>query len=67
MFKQNNQLPSREQTVGSITSADYWTIFTSCPIEKGSPIIYSMYCRTKEAEQRASKAQSKCQDGGMGM
>ena len=65
MFKQNNQLPSREQTVGSITSADYWTIFTSCPIEKGSPIIYSMYCRAKEKEAKKNKSIQK--DDGMGM
>ena len=50
MFEEDNTLPLREKMVDGITSADLWTIFTSCPIEKGSPEVYSEYCRAKEKD-----------------
>lgn len=65
MFEEDNTLPLREKMVDGITSADLWTIFTSCPIEKGSPEVYSEYCRAKEKESKKNKSIQK--DDGMEM
>lgn len=47
---------SRELPLGGhISSADLWTIFTRCPIERGSVNVYTDYCRAKKREQAAIK------------
>ena len=36
-----------------ISSEDLWTIFTSCPLEKGKIEVYIEYCKAKEREKNA--------------
>ncbi len=47
-----------EENKSTISSEDLWTIFTSCPLEKGSIVVYHEYVLAKEREKSLKKEQN---------
>lgn len=48
-----------EESRTPISSEDLWIIFTSCPLEKGSPSVYHEYVLAKEREKSLKNKQIK--------